>query len=80
MSKAFEFKLNEEGVGELLKSAEMVSLVSSVTENVSGIAGEGYEGNVQIGQYRAIGMVKAVTKDARADNEENNTLLRAIGG
>ena len=79
MSKAFEFKLNEEGVGELLKSAEMVSLISAFTEN-AGTLGEGYEGDVQIGQYRVIGMVKAVTKDARADNEENNTLLRAIGG
>ena len=76
----FRFELNEAGVRELLQSAEMNEIITAYTDQINAEAGEGYEGDVQTGKNRIVGMVKAVSKEAIEDNEENNTLLRAIGG
>ena len=42
MSKGFKFKLNKEGVAELLKSDEMVSVLESYAADVAKDAGPGY--------------------------------------
>lgn len=75
----FVFELNSDGVRELLQSQEMVNIISEYTDQVISKAGEGYEGNTEV-HNRAVGMVWAETKEARIDNEDNNTLLRALNG
>lgn len=82
MSK-FVFKLNKYGVRELMKSSEAYEMIKAVTDSVTDLAGgneAGYYGNTKRGENRVVGHVFATTTEAKIDNEENNTLLRAIGG
>lgn len=73
------FELNTAGVGELLKSAEMLSLVDSYgAQYVSGM-GEGYDYKTFIGHDRAHAYVFPTTEKAKKDNLEYNTLLKGAG-
>ena len=56
-----KFVLNTAAVGELLKSAEMASLVSEVTDRQAAAAGG--EGRVFIGFDRVHGIVTGVRDD-----------------
>lgn len=76
MSDKFKFKLNHEGVGELLKSPEMQEVLKSYADQVGARAGAGYD--VYVGKTRA--NVSVATEEAERDNDENNTLLIALGG
>lgn len=76
----FRFELNQNGVRELMQGPEMQELITSYTDRLAAFAGDGYEGDVIIGKNRVVGHIKAVSKEAIADNEENNTLLKTIGG
>lgn len=73
------FQLNEAGVRELLQSPEIASAVAEYTAQVASRAGVGYSGDVKTGM-RAVGRVTAVTEEAKLDNEQNNTLLKALNG
>ena len=79
MSKV-KFELNRAGVRELLRSPEAASVCRSYAENVKGRAGEGYEVTTYTGRKRANASVHAETYEARKDNYDNNTLLKALGG
>ena len=81
MSKV-RFKLNRAGVRELMQSPEAMGVV---TEYANGIlsrcpSGLGYEVSSMVGATRVNASVFAATPDARRDNYENNTLLKARGG
>lgn len=73
-----KFKLNYAGVGQLLKSREMQSVLNGYASSAMGRAGDGYEVETFIGFDRAHAIVKAATPGARRDNSENNTLLKAV--
>lgn len=77
MSK-FEFKLNKAGVKELLKSPEMQGILNEKASSIRSRCGDGYSNDVRAGKNRAVAMVKADTPDARNDNAENNTILKAV--
>lgn len=77
MSKV-RIKLNRAGVGQLLKSAEMQSVLSERATAIRQRAGAGYEQDVHVGKTRANAMVKATTHKAMRDNMKNNTLLKAV--
>lgn len=77
MSKV-KFKLNGAGVRELLKSQEAMAVVKSYADAVQGRAGEGYEVTTYVGKTRVNASVAAATKEARKDNYDNNTLLKAL--
>ena len=79
MSKV-KFELDRAGVRELLRSPEAASVCRSYAENVKGRAGEGYEVTTYTGRNRANASVHAETYEARKDNYNNNTLLKALGG
>jgi hypothetical protein len=79
MSKV-KFELDRAGVRELLRSPEAASVCRSYAENVRGRAGEGYEVTTYTGRNRANASVHAETYEARKDNYDNNTLLKALGG
>lgn len=74
MSKV-KFKLNYQGVGALLHSSEMVSVLQSRAQSVANNAGEGFE--VKQMPTRAI-VVETASRKATKDNLENNTLLKAV--
>ena len=73
-----KFKLNRAGVGQLLKSSEMQSLLSSKAGEISGRAGDGFEAETYIGRDRARATVKAATPEARKACLDNNSLLKAL--
>ena len=77
---ANKFKLNRAGVGELLKSSEMGAVCKEYADVIQSRCGnEGYESNVMVGKNRVRASVYAGTVEARRDNLENNTLLKAVG-
>lgn len=77
MSKV-KFKLDRGGVRELLRSASGVC--EEYARAIQSRAGAGYEVSTYVGTNRANASVYAATAEARRDNYENNTLLKARGG
>jgi hypothetical protein len=71
-----QFKLNYQGVGELLHSSAMESVLMSYANATAGRAGTGYKA-MQMGT-RVI--VVTDTDEAAQDNLDNNTLLKAVRG
>lgn len=79
MSKV-KFKMNKKGIGELLKSKDTVDLLKGTANQIQGRAGEGYDVSTYIGFDRAHAVIYADTPEAKKDNYEHNTLLKALGG
>ena len=79
MSKV-RFELNKAGVRELLRSQEMMTVCKEYAERIRSRAGAGYEVSTYVGTNRVNASVYADTYEARRDNYENNTLLKARGG
>lgn len=75
---SFKFKLNRRGVRELMKSAEMKSVLISYASNIRNRCGDGYEQDIYVGSNRANAMVSATSIKAKRDNKKNNTLLKAV--
>ena len=73
-----KFKLNYDGVGQLLKSSEMQGLLEEKATGIKNRAGEGYAQDVYVGKTRANAMVYADSHKAKRDNKKNNTLLKAV--
>ena len=73
-----KFKLNYDGVGQLLKSAEMQGVLEEKATGIKNRAGEGYAQDVYVGKTRANAMVYADSFKAKRDNKKNNTLLKAV--
>ena len=80
MNKPFRFELNRQGVGELLKSKDMERVLDDYAQGVSARAGEGYRSGAYQGSDRVKVNVWPETPEARQDNLENNTLLKAVRG
>ncbi len=80
MSK-FRFQLNSKGVRELLQSQNMLNICEQYARDIQSRAGEGYEVTTHSpGKTRVNASVHAATYEARKDNYDNNTLLKAMGG
>lgn len=78
MSKKFEFKLNPDGVRQLLKSDEMMSVCQTYANGMKSSAGDGYATSPYRGRNRVNVSVYAKTSKAAQDNLDNNTLLKAV--
>lgn len=79
MSKV-KFELDRGGVRELLRSQEALNVCKGEALSVQSRAGEGYEVTTYVGKNRVNASVHAETYEARKDNYDNNTLLKALGG
>lgn len=79
MSKV-KFKLNYEGVGQLLRSEEMKSVCEGYAARIQGRCGPDYEVTTHTGPKRVNASVHAATVEARRENAKNNTLLKAVRG
>ena len=73
-----KFELNPVGVGQLLKSNEMVKVLQSYGNDVAHKAGYGYKASTSVGKKRANAFVRPKTPQAYYDNLANNTLLKAL--
>ena len=77
MSK-FKFELNKAGVRELMKSAEMQSVLNKEAKRVQSTCGRGYDVEPYVEETRAVAEVRAVSFRARRKNLKENTLLKAL--
>jgi len=77
MSK-IKFKLNRKGVAELMKSAAMQEVLNEYATGIRNRCGDGYTQDIYVGKNRANAMVSAETYQAKRDNLENNTILKAV--
>lgn len=71
-----KFQLNYAGVGRLLKSNSMRSVIESRASGMQARAGDGY--TVRYGRNRVVAFVEPETEEAKRDNLDNNTLLKAV--
>lgn len=78
MSKNLRVELNRAGVRELLRSEEMMAECKKYADAALGRLGDGYEVTTRVGRNRVNAEVAAVTFDARRENSENNSILRAL--
>ena len=77
------FELDINGLRELMKSGEMQSVLQEAGDAVAGhgsaMSGEPYGTRVHEASYVAICTVFPDSDEARADNYEHNTALKALG-
>lgn len=73
-----EFKLNEAGVRQLLKSDGAMKVCESHAKRIQSRCGSGYEVTTHRGKTRVNASVGPVTAEARQENYENNTLEKAL--
>ena len=76
------FKLNSAGLVEVMKSAEMQSVVNeaaaSMAAQASAMSGGEFETSSGLGRDRAYAKVSPADKTAWKDNMDNNVLLKAM--
>lgn len=80
MSKV-KFELNKAGVRELLKSGEMQQICMQhayATQQAASSSSDGYVVEPRNYPERSGAAVRADTYEARKDNADNNTLLKAL--
>lgn len=76
MSKT-RIELNRAGVKALLRSDEMAALLRQKAA-AAARCGDGYEAGSYLMPTRAVARVGAVTSEAKRDNLEHNTILKAL--
>ena len=81
MSKDITFKLNLSGLNALMKSSEMQAIEDGALQQVAAQLGEGFEveSSHPIG-FVAIGSVRAVTVQARLQQNRTKVIDKAFGG
>ncbi len=79
MSKKVKVVLNREGVRQLLKSNAMMSACTEEAKKILNKCGPGYDMDTHVGKNRVNAMVYARTYQAKKDNLDNNTILKAVG-
>ena len=76
-----KFRLDLGGLNQLMKSSEMQAVLNSAANQIAAAAGDGYEVETAHAiSFVAIAAVHAETAEAKRENSENNTLLKAAGG
>ena len=75
-----EFKLNYEGVHDLLRSPQMMAVCREYAQQIADEAGDDYVLSEYTGENRVNVSVGAASKKALQDNYDNNTLLKSLGG
>lgn len=75
---SFKFKLNKEGVRDLLQSSQMVEVLEDHARATLSSLGEGYTSSTYIGKNRANVAVSAESFQAKRENSKNNTILKAL--
>ena len=73
-----KFELNLKGLNELMKSPEMQEVLDEKAQAIQNAAGEGYEHQTYPINWIAVSNVYPETREAKADNLQNNTLLKSM--
>lgn len=73
-----KIEFHDEGFIAVLKSEGVRNLITELTTQRYGMCGEGYEMSVDEIRTRVAGEIRAVTRKAKKDNLENNTLAKVV--
>lgn len=73
-------EVNYAGVGELLRSAAVASVVKKQADRIAGRCGTGYKTDQKVLNTRVVASTYTGTDAAARDNSKNNTLLKAVSG
>ena len=76
----FKFELDRAGVGELLKSSEMMAICKEHADRALHTLGDGYEVTTHAGKTRVNASVHATSYKARRDAFDNNSIHKAVFG
>ena len=76
--KNVRIELNSKGVQGLLKSQEMMDMCIKKANEARSKLGDGYEVTSMMGKTRVNASIAAVTRKAKKDNKENNSILKAL--
>lgn len=79
MSK-IKIELNRDGVRELLRSEEMMKICEEKANEALGKLGKGYSVTTMVGKNRVNASISADSPEAKKENMENNTILKALRG
>lgn len=77
MSKV-KIELNSAGIKEMLLSSEMEELLAERAREIQSRCGNGYETDTHRTPGRMVASVFTDSDEAKRDNSENNTILRAL--
>ncbi len=75
---AIKVELNHDGVKELLRSPEMLAICEEHAQKAVQKLGQGYEVTTHTGKGRVNASVVATSREAIAENNANNTVLKAV--
>lgn len=78
MGNIKKVKLNYSGVRRLLKSDEMLQICKDHAYSAQSKLGEGYEVNYRTASTRVYAQVNAVSSKAKKENNEKNTIIKAV--
>lgn len=73
------FKLDLQGLNELMKSAEMQRHLDEAGHAVAQAAGKDFDCQTYVLNFVAVNNIFPTTKEAGHKNYEENTLLKALG-
>lgn len=62
----------------VLKGDATADMIRQACEDIRARCGEGYATKVEEGKTRYLGAVYAESREAKLDNSENNTILKAL--
>lgn len=71
-------ELNSAGVRELLKSGEMRAICEGYANKAVNRLGEGYVSSSMMMETRVFASIYAESYEAKKENAENNTILKAL--
>lgn len=72
--------LNSSGVREMLRSDEMMAICEEHANKALSRLGDGYTVTTQKGKNRVNASIYAESYQAKKENAENNTILKALRG
>ena len=78
MGDLIKLELNRAGVRDLLRSPEMMAICAEHANRALSSLGPGYEVSTFTGKNRVNAEIAAVTYEARKENMEHNTILKAL--
>ena len=75
-----KFEPNSAGIQEMPKSAEMMAICKGYADKAVAQLGDGYSVSTYTGKTRVNASVNAETFEARKENLENNSIIKAVYG
>lgn len=78
MSSKVRIELNSKNINAFLRSAQMKEMISERAADIASRCGSGYEYRIHDSGQRIIANVYPATDEARQDNLDNNTVLKAL--